>query len=156
MKHARLPCLLVVCALLAAFAACPRLLAQDAAPGAPEREVLAAENDRFDAILHRDIPRLTTLLTEDVSYVHAEGYMESNRKDYLARVAAGKVTYTSYHIDNSFVKIYGDVAVTHGIFGYQIVTPAKTVNGTLLYTGVYRHEAGIWKLLAWHTTRKAP
>ena len=150
---------LVSRAALALFAAacvrCVCLAAQEPAGSLAEATVLAAENARCSAVLQRDGAALAKMMTADVSYVHADGFVEDNRDTYIANVMAGKHGFHAFHIKNSFVRIYGKVAVTHGVFIYERPSAGSVISGSLIYTAVYRHAGDAWLLEAWQTTKKA-
>lgn len=119
---------------------------------AAEQEVLAFEKQRCDAVLHRDISALRTMLADDLTYGHASG-LKQTKQQYLDYVAAGKVTYTSYSIENPTIHLSEAAAVTHGIFKY---TNAGATPGSMFYTGFYVRENGRWKLSAWQATLTKP
>ena len=147
--RAALGLLALACAPLAMSAA------GDPAARSAEVEVLAAEQARCTAVLHRDGSALAKLMTTDVTYVHADGFAEENRDTYIANVMAGKHGYQAFQIKNSFVRVYGKVAVTHGVFVYERPSAGGVISGSLIYTAVYRHDGDEWQLEAWQTTKKA-
>lgn len=118
-----------------------------------EREVLDFERRRCDAVLRRDARALDDMMASDVTYVHASG-IKQNKAEYLAYVAAGKVTYTAYQINNPVVHVLGDTAVTHGTFKYQIGSAQPPKEGELIYTAVYVRQGGKWSLTSWEATPK--
>jgi ketosteroid isomerase-like protein len=113
-----------------------------------EQEVLSFEIRRCDTLMHRDVAALATMLTDDVTYVHASG-LKQGKADYLDYVAAGNVNYQSYRIHDTQVQVMGDAAVTHGLFDY-INGAGKP--GSMFYTAVYVRNAGQWRLAAWQST----
>lgn len=113
-----------------------------------EQDVLAFEIRRCDALMHRDMPTLAAMLTDDLTYVHASG-LKQGKAEYLDYVAAGNVNYQSYRIHDTQVEVMGDAAVTHGLFDY-INGVGKP--GSMFYTGVYVRSGGQWRLTAWQST----
>jgi hypothetical protein len=136
--------------LLAAAAAMVLHTAWAATPS--EQEVLAFEKQRCDAVMRRDLAALRAMMTDDLTYVHASG-LKQTRQEYLDYVAAGKVTYTSYAIEQPSVHLADAAAVTHGIFKYENVGATP---GSIFYTAFYVRENGAWKLSAWQATLKKP
>ncbi len=136
----------MVKSLLIAFAA--TALHPVWAATANEQEVLAFEKQRCDAVMSRDIVALRAMMTDDLTYVHASG-LKQTKQEYLDYVAAGKVTYTSYSIDQPSVHLADDAAVTHGVFRYE---NTGATPGSVFYTAFYVREKGAWKLSAWQAT----
>lgn len=132
--------------LLAAVAA--MVLQPVWAATATEQEVLAFEKQRCDAVMRRDVDALRAMMTDDLTYVHASG-LKQTKQEYLDYVAAGKVTYTSYAIEQPSVHLDAAAAVTHGVFRYENVGATP---GSIFYTAFYVLENGGWKLSAWQAT----
>ena len=124
-----------------------------AVAGTPaEQEVLSFEKQRCDAVLHRDIAALRTMLTDDLTYVHASG-LKQTKPQYLDYVEAGTVTYTSYSIDTPEIHLSDVAAVTHGVFRYINGSGAP---GSMFYTAFYVRTNAGWKLSAWQATLIKP
>jgi ketosteroid isomerase-like protein len=148
----------LLCAAMGAgvvTAAADEPLRQALVPSAVEQEVLSFEKRRCDAVLKRDVHTLADMMADDVTYVHASG-LKQNKEQYLAYVAAGGVTYTSYQIEHPVVHVLGDAAVTHGVFAYEIGSKSPVSRGEMLYTAVYVRTRGKWQLASWEATPKSP
>jgi ketosteroid isomerase-like protein len=118
---------------------------------APEREVLAFEKARREAVLRADIKSLDSMTAPDLVYVDAHGF-ERNKQQYLEHIRTENIHYNSYALEDTTAKIYGDLAVATGLFKFDVTVEGKRNTGAQYYTGVYVRNEGEWTLLIWHPT----
>ncbi len=118
---------------------------------APEREVLAFEKARREAVLRVDIKALDAMTAPDLVYVDAHGF-ERNKQQYLDHICAENIHYSSYALEGTTAKVYGDLAVATGLFKFDVTVDGKRNTGAQDYTGVYVRRNGEWTLLVWHPT----
>ena len=115
-------------------------------------EVLAAEDERYRAMLDADLDALDRLCADELSYAHSSGVRDT-KQEYVAKVRSG---YYDYHrIDHPVerVEVHGDTAIVVGR-----MTADLTVDGTRktidnLALAVWTRAADGWRLLAYAPTR---
>ena len=115
-------------------------------------EVLAAENERYRAMLDADPEALDRLCADELSYAHSSGVRDT-KQEYFDKVRSG---YYDYHrIDHPVerVEVLGDTAMVVGR-----MTADLTVDGTRktidnLALAVWTRAADGWRLLAYAPTR---
>ena len=115
-------------------------------------DVLAAEDERYRAMVDGDLPTLDRLLADEVSYAHSSGVRDS-KEQYLAKLRSG---YYDYHrIDHPVerVEVLGDTAVVVGRMTADLTVDGtrKTIDNLALAVWT-RTDAG-WRLLAYAPTR---
>lgn len=142
-----LPLALLGAALALASAA--RLQADEPDSG---RQVLAFERARCDAAVAGDAAHMADMLADDLTYTHAAGYSQT-KKEYVADVASGALRYHSIDLLDRTVKLYGNVAVTHGIFRFTVNSHGNELKGDAYYSAVYVSEGGKCRLVSWQSTR---
>jgi hypothetical protein len=75
-----------------------------------EKDVLAAMDAYKDAMIHNNAAVLGKLLSDDLTYVHSAGKLES-KADVLKSVTTGKNVITKMEFSDTSVRIYGNTAL---------------------------------------------
>lgn len=118
---------------------------------APERGVLAFEQQRREAVVRKDLQALAAMTSERLRYVDASG-IERNKTDYLEHIRTENIRYNAWSLDGAAAKVYGDLAVATGTFNYDVNVDARSNKGSQYYTAVYVRHGADWQLLIWHPT----
>lgn len=119
------------------------------APEAPSAEagLVAAEDARFAALVHKDMAAVAAGLADDLVYVHATGRRQT-KTEYLNGLLHGPATYLGVSASARTAKVFGDVGFTRAI--YSLVLTDRIVRSS--YLAVYVKRVGRWQLLSWQTT----
>jgi hypothetical protein len=115
-------------------------------------DVLTVQQDRFVAMIRRDVAALDRLLAKDLTYIHTTGLLES-KSDFLESVASGLVLYRAIRPYDLHVRRYGEVAIVTGSSRMDITTGDVELAFTIRFTDVYLLDAGHWRQMAWQSTR---
>jgi len=114
-------------------------------------QIVAAEQERCDAITHGDAHKLGELLAEDYVHIHGTGKVDSkagfiaNIVEHPRRTERGDLT----------VRIYGQMAIVTGEqYNYMpstepTTTPSRTTN---YVTQVVRYSNGRWQFISFQLT----
>lgn len=116
-----------------------------------EREVLAAEHRRCQALLEADMEALGSLLSDGLHFMHANAVAD-DKPALLAKMAKGNIAYHALDVDEAGVTDLGDVAMLTSKLTAQVTVGGvdkEIVNRTL---SVWRREDGAWRLLAYQPT----
>ena len=128
----------------------PVAAASASAPPSPvEAELqLRAINHRFaDAYRRSDASYMDKLTHRDFMFIDSNGaWLE--RDEFLARLR-GQPPFADIAYDAVQVRLFGDVAVLHGVFHGR--TPAGE-HGHVRYTDVYAWQDGRWRLVSAQNT----
>ena len=134
-------------------------LAHAAAPSgnsASVREVLAVEQARTAALDRSDVAALTTIMADDVSYVHASGKVDT-KQSYLEAIRSGQLHYISWQPEGLHVRVLGNTAVLTGAYAVRVSDvrmQPEPFDIDILILSVYARRAGHWQQIAWQSTRK--
>jgi ketosteroid isomerase-like protein len=119
-----------------------------------EREVLAAEDRRYQAMRDGDLAALDELCADELSYTHSSGSRDT-KAEFLAKVGSGHYVYLSIDHPVERVGVYGDTAVVVGRMAAELEvqgTP-KTLDNFAL--AVWTRTSGAWRLVAYAPTPRA-
>lgn len=119
-----------------------------------EQEVLDFEKKRINATLNSDVSTLQEMLADDLVWVHSSG-KKQNKEQYIDDHAQKRVKYQKISLEESAVRVYGNVAVTNGRAVYEAVSvkDGSAVVSNLYHTCVYRKSKSKWQVIAWQTTK---
>jgi Domain of unknown function (DUF4440) len=127
----------------------PRLVGQDST----QAQVLAADDQRFAAMLRADTTALRTMLASDLSYTHTTGEKQ-DRAAFLQTIGSGQLRYKSIEPSERSVRLLNAAAaVVTGRSRMQVESSGQLRAFSIRYVAVYQHVAGGWQLVVWQSTR---
>jgi hypothetical protein len=141
----------VIVSLLFVFVR-PAVSAEQEKLSAAEETLVAAETERFNAQIARDIPKLKLTLADELVYTHAAGRVQ-NKDEYLQGFESGGARYQAIDVTGRAAHVYGEAGVITGTISLDIGIGRKLVSR---YTGVYVKRGGRWQLVAWQATDIQP
>src|SRR5205809_5340416 len=141
----RSPLLVAACALLSHVAGAQ-------ADSASLRQVLAAEDRRFAAMMQADTAALAHLLAPDLTYTHTDG-AQNTRAELLQLVGSGALRYASIAPEAREVRVFGSSAIVTGQSAMRVEAGGQAHAFRIRYLAVYRHGVHGWELIAWQSTR---
>lgn len=114
------------------------------------------ESARFTAMVTGDISALEKILSDDVTYSHSTGVVET-KSQFLTNLKEGKTKYLSITPETTLVRGFGDdTAIITGKSQFHIVATGRDIQTTLVHTSVYRLQKSGWQLVAWHSSAVPP
>lgn len=116
-------------------------------------KVLAAEQQRFEAMMRADTQTLRAFLSETLVYVHSNALVE-DKSAHLSAIASKKLVYENMERVSAEVQIYGKTALVNGVLNVKGILNGNAFEIRLLYLAVYRKKHGNWQLIRWQSTRK--
>ncbi len=120
-------------------------------PGAV-KEVTAAMESLKQAMIHKDGTTLDKLLSDDLTYSHSAGQLES-KSEFIKAIVSGKSIVERLDFTGTVVRIYGNVALVRG--GVDLYhSQTNIVNMNILH--VWVKGPGGWKMVARQATKLVP
>ena len=115
-------------------------------------DVAACSAARMKALVDRDLERLSSLLSDDLRYVHATGICH-DRAGYLTFVRE-RMTFVDVRLDSKVIKEFGALAIVTGILKQVVIRAGETepVPLSSLAIEVWRHIDS-WRLVDFQSTR---
>jgi ketosteroid isomerase-like protein len=120
-------------------------------------ELEAIEEVRARAVVERDLETLEVITGDD--YVHVEsGGMLRTKADFLAALHTGTRRFSRYETSERRIRLYGDVAVVHGVVENSLVTPdgASTPKRVRFVRVWVRDDGGAWRNVSHLATELPP
>jgi uncharacterized protein (TIGR02246 family) len=123
--------------------------------GDAEPAVLAAHDRRIAATVAGDVAGLAAMMTDDLTYTHSSGVVES-KAEFLDGLRNGKYVYREIAAAERKVRVHGDAAIVSGPCHVVIEPGGRRTELDLYFTELYVKEAGGWRMALWHSTRLPP
>jgi hypothetical protein len=120
----------------------------------PTQAVLAAEADRYRAMVDGDVNALRTMCDPALRYVVSSGATES-LESWLQKIGDGRFRYDRIEHPVDRVDIRGELAVVSGRMHAVGVIDGVLTTIAALTTGVLVRDGTSWRLLVFHATRMA-
>lgn len=121
-----------------------------------EEFVLDLEKNRFKAMIEGNVELLDQLISDELYYIHSNGKVDT-KDAFIGGIKNGTSKYGNILIEESKIRIHGDVAIINGICTYENNKPDGSPNNLQLkYTSVYANSDGNWKFVSWQSFRMSP
>jgi ketosteroid isomerase-like protein len=117
-----------------------------------EADVLRADENRFEAMRKEDWNALDLALADDLTYVHSTARLES-KAEHVANLRAGKPHYRGIAPRDRKARVHGDIGVVNGVSEMHVENAGKEQRFTVRYLAVYAKTQGMWRMIAWQSTR---
>jgi len=95
--------------------------------GAATQAVLAAEDQRFDAMVRGDTAALRSLLADGLTYTHSDGAQQS-KAEFLQTIGSGALRYQSIKAEGRVVRLRGGVGVVTGRSAMRVTVGVKSTH----------------------------
>jgi len=116
-----------------------------------EREILALEDRRFEAMTGKDWKTLDGLLHEQLLYTHSSGVTDT-KAVWTDAMKAGRTVYKSVKNSDRKVRTYGDSALVTGKAHIEAEVNGQARTLKLCYLNVWTKTPHGWKFVAWQST----
>src|SRR5512147_875379 len=113
---------------------------------AAQREVIATDDRRVDALRRADTAALDKIYQDDYTLVTPTGTIRS-KADQLRELASGQFRYETLEVTERTVRVYGDVAVLVEREKTRIVNAGHPLGGDTRFTRVYRRFGTEWRVI---------
>jgi ketosteroid isomerase-like protein len=106
-----------------------------------------------DAVLHRNIPALNALLSDDYIAITPNGMLQS-KEETLADLRSGAVRFNSIVFSDRKVRFYAKTALVTSRAEVSGTTSEGDLTGSYRYTRVYvRNQQGKWQIVSFEASR---
>jgi ketosteroid isomerase-like protein len=115
------------------------------------RQVRAAEDRRYAAMVAGDLAALGELLSDQAVYTHSYGGRDT-KQEWLDSLSSGALTYHSAEHTVSEVIVRGDAAVLVGEMHADVTSARGSVRLDNATVAVWGAEDGTWRLVYFQST----
>jgi len=100
-----------------------------------------------------DVPGLSALMTDDLSWTHSNALVET-KAQFIEAVRSGKYKYKSTTFEDRRVRLHGDAAgIVSGTVRVLVTADGRDIDIRLRFTELYVKQGGAWKMALWQSTR---
>lgn len=117
-----------------------------ASPASDEKDVAAAVDSMTQAMLHKDIAKLKTLTSDNVSYGHSSGKVQ-NKAEFVADIETGRSGFNTLQMLNQKIILNGDTALVRNHFSAEAVNSGTVVPTEIENFQVWQKQKGHWLLI---------
>ena len=140
-----------VLSTLLAIAWSMRWAATASAADATEQAVLAAHEKRRDATLAGDAAAVGSMMTDDLTFTHANAVVET-KAEFLDALKTGRYQYKSLTDEERGVRVHGDAGIVSGTCRIVVTASGNDIDIRVRFTELWVKEGGAWRMLLWHAT----
>ena len=133
----------------------PRAKPGAVTPGGVEQSLMAIQRRWADAVVHRDIVTLKSILADDLSGVDFNG-APWKKEQYLAEVRSGNFKAESATVDDMTVRASLNIAVVTGRYVEKSTYNGKDSSVNARFVEVYAKRTGRWQVVFSQLTSIAP
>ena len=117
-----------------------------------KRQVLEVQAGRFQAMIDVDIEELEVILSNDLTYTHTAGQIET-KGEFLTSLQSQEILYESIKPQEIKIRIYDNTAVVTSISAMRISVGEQQLSFSIRFIEVYQKGDANWQLVAWQSTR---
>jgi uncharacterized protein (TIGR02246 family) len=119
-----------------------------------EDEVRAQDDKRHAGLSTNDMDAWTSVMSDDVVYVHSSGQMDVGKEQLTAPFKKGEIKIKSFAREVLRVRVVNDNLVqVIGKGTPTVVRADKESSFDIIYTSTWTKGGGGWKMVHWQATR---
>ena len=116
-----------------------------------EKEILAVDNERYEAMQKRDMAAMDRLHADGLVFINTKGRM-LNKAQYLEEVRSGNLKFLSVEVDDTHFFTYGDTVIMSGRAKSAVEYHGVVNKKPRRFTSVFIKLQGQWRLVAHQAT----
>jgi len=133
-------------------AAAPAAASPAPKPEDVQKEILAQDARRIEAMTQADAQALGEILRDDLTYIHSSGPLET-KAQVIDEITSGKLRYRAIEPSEQTVRVFGDTAIVTGRAQLRVNSGGKGLGFWVRFTEVWVRANNAWQLAAWQSTR---
>jgi len=121
---------------------------------ATEKKIADLEAALGQAMIHRDVASLSTLVADDWTIQNDSGAM-GTKDGFINDVKSGTLVVNSFKLHDLHIRVLGNVAFVQGFDDEESSYNGKSSNGTYNWLDVWVNRDGCWVSVATQLTKVA-
>jgi uncharacterized protein (TIGR02246 family) len=119
-----------------------------------EDDVRAMDDKRHAGLSKNDMDTWTSVMSDDVVYIHSSGQMDVGKEQLAAPFKKGEIKIKSFAREVTRVRVLNDNLVqVIGKGTPTVVRADKESTFDIIYTSTWSKSGGSWKMVHWQATR---
>jgi hypothetical protein len=118
--------------------------------------VRAADDARLAATIAVDRNRMNAAYSNELRYAHSSGKVDTKAAFIASLEAKEAVYYSVDYQERNIVPAAPGIVLMHGRGLFKVATGGQRADLDLRFLAVWREEQGVWRLLAWQSSRPPP
>jgi ketosteroid isomerase-like protein len=152
MKVFRLPAVLAGVCLFILGSVCPVYPGQ---PPITVQEIVLLEQTWADAVFRADLPALERILSDNVTYIHGTGNLET-KQHFINSLRSGDRKYFPLILEDLNVRVFPEAAVVTGRYNLRLLSKGREISNVNRYTHMYVRTPEGLRLVAHQATNVPP
>jgi ketosteroid isomerase-like protein len=116
-----------------------------------QQEVLAAHEKRRIATLNGDADTVASLMTDDLTFTHANAVVET-KEQFIDALKTRRLQYKTLTDEDRQVRVNGTTGVVSGTVHIVVDASGTEYDLRVLFTELWVKEGDTWKMMLWHAT----
>jgi hypothetical protein len=117
-----------------------------------QESLIEVDRMRREAMISAQTVVLRDIFDDDLLWIHASGTIDTKRS-LLTSIDSGRLDYTSIEPSNETVRLYDNIGLITGTIALHVTIDHVPRNVHNLFTSVWQHTPGAWRLVNWQTSR---
>jgi uncharacterized protein (TIGR02246 family) len=119
-----------------------------------EDEVRAMDDKRHAGLSTNDMDTWTSVMSDDVVYIHSSGQMDVGKQQLAAPFKKGEIKIKSFAREVMRVRVLNDNLVqVIGKGTPTVIRADKESSFDIIYTSTWAKNSGKWSMVHWQATR---
>jgi len=114
--------------------------------------VIERDKARMEAMVHSDMALLDEILCESLVYTHSTARIDS-KSSIMDEMRSGMTVYREVVPSDVTSRDLGDAVVLTGVAQMSVERDGTLNNFTARFTDVYQKREGVWRMVAWQSTK---
>ncbi|MCH7415419.1 nuclear transport factor 2 family protein [Belliella sp. R4-6] len=116
-----------------------------------KQNVLAAHEQRRSATLNGDANTVASMMTDDLTFTHANAVLES-KEQFVEALETQRLQYRALTDEDVQVRVNGSTGVVSGTVHIVVEAAGTEYDLRVLFTELWVKEGNSWKMMLWHAT----
>jgi ketosteroid isomerase-like protein len=116
------------------------------------QNIIDLDRKRMNAMAHKDIAALNSLLSDDLVYTHSTARLDT-KKTLIEAMESGRTVYTAIEPSDVKAQDLGTAVVLTGVARISTMSGGRPNSFGVRFTDVYVNNGGQWQMVAWQSTR---
>lgn len=117
-----------------------------------KQEVLEAHEQRRLATLNGDAQAVASMMTEDLTFTHANAVVES-KAQFIEALETRRLQYQAITDEEDIIiRVNGGTGVVSGICRILVDASGTMIDIRVAFTELWVKEQDSWKMMLWHAT----